>query len=1084
MPTFGTWKGSGIEGGGAVNTIAVNPTNPNTILGGGDIFGIGLSTDAGQTWVGKQKAARSRAELQVASVAWHPDGVQAFAAVGSSTGSGGLFYSADRGVSWKAVSSGFTMAGNQQGTHGLLPSNHPRNVGKLIAVDGVNSFVYIATWDRGIVRFAIQPNSTTWGNGTSIGLTGEYVRCLILDDATPTTLYASTFLATVGTNTGKVRRLTNANAAATITQMNSPVNVEEMVCLDGDLFACAMLHPQQNGGVDDQTKRGVFRCPGKSTTAAWTHITGPDYATVAGGSASGTPSWKGIDGYVSGGVTTLYATTVAGYTAEYGDTAEGPRNGSGVYQSVWKGTSSTGFASDNGTWTGLPASGYPTDVSNTLVGPPDHEWWHGAENHGEILGGKSAGNHNTVVARSNGLVMLAAWASVDGGANWRPSLGRWGMTTMRTLAVHPTIVGAAMAMNTDYKVFGTGETVGPFAGSFLAPGAADHLSTPSVAGQTTGYLGVWDEVTGAFYLSVGNRDQYTQGAIYYNPAPLLVDSSGNPTGANAWTAVTHPAGTGQIINGLQIITRANGVRRLIAFVKPSTAGGTDGGAYYRDMAGGVLTGSWTAAVTPSPLLDTQNTTLVPISWLPGKPLVIYDRNSGVYKSSDDGATYTRVLADTADIDSSGYAHWIPGTDSILVSNDTGVYRINNVSTTPTAAVSVGSPNMKHPGDITVTQAGNIYCLQRSDPDGTLASCWVTTTTLLADTSLSAAAKWTEIGGGPDFSSGYPTDIAVDEGTLKDGTQDFLYVSSRGGGVITNAQIVSGGGGGAGGGGGGGSGGGVTSGVGSGDFLALTSEKGRIRILLTTVAPGTLGTVTCTHPSGEQRIVRNMKLARMSGGVLLGYDYEAPIGLDLVYQAQVFSATDTTTPLDTSDSVTIRWDTDSEWVKDPLNPAANMPIRVAGFDDATFDTPTGILPVLGRPDPVAIGDVRQAESNTLNLLTLTKDESDRLHFILASGRALLFQSTQDSDYGNLYFQPLQTKLVRPSLLRDEPTRTWQITFQEVRIPGGDAAPTETWQDVAAQYATWQDLADQFGTWLDFAANFSNTNAAPTLTWRGA
>jgi hypothetical protein len=267
------------------------------------------------------------------------------------------------------------------------------------------------------------------------------------------------------------------------------------------------------------------------------------------------------------------------------------------------------------------------------------------------------------------------------------------------------------------------------------------------------------------------------------------------------------------------------------------------------------------------------------------------------------------------------------------------------------------------------------------------------------------------------------------------------------------------------------------------YLDLTSEKGRVRILLTAVA-GTLGTVTCTHPSGEQRVVRGLNLAPLSGGVLLGYDHEAPIGLDLSYQAQLFDASDTSTPLDTSDPVTVRWDTQADWLKDPLNPVANMPVRVVGPGDATYDTPTGIFPVLGRPAPIAIGDVRQAEANTLSFLTLTKDERDRFHYIIASGRALLFQSTQESEYGNMYFQPLQTKPTRPSPLRDEPARIWQMQFQECAPPGGQAAPAVTWLDVAAQYDTWADLGAAFATWLDLGSNFASTTQAPTLAWRGA
>ena len=267
---------------------------------------------------------------------------------------------------------------------------------------------------------------------------------------------------------------------------------------------------------------------------------------------------------------------------------------------------------------------------------------------------------------------------------------------------------------------------------------------------------------------------------------------------------------------------------------------------------------------------------------------------------------------------------------------------------------------------------------------------------------------------------------------------------------------------------------------SSDLLAPVTEKARIRIAVT--ADGDSVTVTRKHPSGKIVTVRGMDKAPLSGGAFLGYDYEAPIGLAVSYQATAYTDPDTVLATSTLDTVT--WNTETDWLKDPLEPARNISVLVNDMSEYAYDTPTGIHTVLGRPDPVTVGEVRRAATGTLTLVTLSKEDRDRLHYITASGHVLLFQSSQDSGVGNMYIALTGVTETRVVNLRGQSERLWTIGYQEVASPVGDGAATPTWAEVVAQYASWQDVVDAgYGSWLEFIESLDTVTAPPILNWRG-
>ena len=268
------------------------------------------------------------------------------------------------------------------------------------------------------------------------------------------------------------------------------------------------------------------------------------------------------------------------------------------------------------------------------------------------------------------------------------------------------------------------------------------------------------------------------------------------------------------------------------------------------------------------------------------------------------------------------------------------------------------------------------------------------------------------------------------------------------------------------------------------FLDTVHEKARVRIVVTSTE-GTLVTVTRIHPSGRRVDVRGMSLQPMSGGQFIGWDYEMPIGVPVIYEAAVYDTTDTNTPLDVVDAGSLTWTTSYEWLKDPLEPIRNIPVQVADMTEYDYLTPTGVHTVLGRPDPITVGDVRQAATGSLTLYTDSKEERDRLHYMTSSGHVLLLQSTQDSGIGNMYLAPSGTlRESRITTLRDEQARLWQIDYQEVGSPVGDGASFVTYQDLESQYTSYGDVDAAFASYLLLVESLDSVQAPPVLTWRGA
>jgi hypothetical protein len=266
------------------------------------------------------------------------------------------------------------------------------------------------------------------------------------------------------------------------------------------------------------------------------------------------------------------------------------------------------------------------------------------------------------------------------------------------------------------------------------------------------------------------------------------------------------------------------------------------------------------------------------------------------------------------------------------------------------------------------------------------------------------------------------------------------------------------------------------------ITTAVTEKGRVKI--TVSGTGDLITVTRQHPSGRIMAVRGMNLQPLSGGLFIGWDYEAPIGVQVTYLAALYAAADTVNPLALSNAATLTYTTGYSWLKDPFEPVRNMAVTIGDMTQYTYDSRTGVHQVMGRPAPITVGEVRSSAADTVTILTSTQEDRDRFHYITSSGHPLLLQSTQQSGIGNMYLAVLRVTETRLVKTGSRTERSWALDYQEVDMPVGDAGAFVTYQDLLNQYNTYQDALNVFDTYFALFESLDSSTPAPIITWRGS
>ncbi len=258
-------------------------------------------------------------------------------------------------------------------------------------------------------------------------------------------------------------------------------------------------------------------------------------------------------------------------------------------------------------------------------------------------------------------------------------------------------------------------------------------------------------------------------------------------------------------------------------------------------------------------------------------------------------------------------------------------------------------------------------------------------------------------------------------------------------------------------------------------LVATYDPVLSRIRLAATALGGTATYAFVWRSTDNFVtydlVRGGGPAAVAGGILNIDDYEFEAGVPLGYQVTSYNAANVQ---QASFNVAITQDLDGVWLKVPAAPYLNQQVVIQDRGPIGRRSRSGSFDVVGRSDPVGVGDVASSRAYTLKIHTETPTEEEALDFLVASG-AIIFvhRPLAVTLIPGGYFQMGDVEREPP--LRLSPRRIWTFPLTEHARPDNQlVGPVYTWASVLNDYATWADVLADNATWADLL----NRTASPS------
>lgn len=448
------------------------------------------------------------------------------------------------------------------------------------------------------------------------------------------------------------------------------------------------------------------------------------------------PTWYSLAGYMpSGGSAVLYAGNV--------DPTRQPNVTPYIFQSIFRST-------DGGaTWTPVTVD---RNKISTKMGGTGETWWLAQYQSWMMLGGGSYVASDMEVDRADPRRIWVAgrsgaWLSKDSGDSWYPVVDGMGVTINRSVAADPNVPGRVYVANTDWVMLYSSDSMAhvaqskPPVGNMAYSIALDTTTTPS-----------------RVYLATGERDTNTQGDVYSNP---------DPASGGAW-----------VDEGLSDFT---GAKRVFAVAvnrvggQPVIVAAVEGSGIWRKAGG-----TWTR-VNSTALTTTQNTKTASITWAPGSPDVyLYDHMSGVWRSTDDGATWTKIWGQTLNVWETGFVAADPKNNQRLyVSNTQGLFRLDNAvsgASVESGAITKTSLGVASAGAVSVGSDARLLVATRVS--ATVAAALLTST--------DNGASWTKV------SDDHWRTAAGHTFSLAQGPGGMVYAALNGNGVVVGSPTGAGG----------------------------------------------------------------------------------------------------------------------------------------------------------------------------------------------------------------------------------------------------------------------------------------------------
>lgn len=173
------------------------------------------------------------------------------------------------------------------------------------------------------------------------------------------------------------------------------------------------------------------------------------------------------------------------------------------------------------------------------------------------------------------------------------------------------------------------------------------------------------------------------------------------------------------------------------------------------------------------------------------------------------------------------------------------------------------------------------------------------------------------------------------------------------------------------------------------------------VLVVTPPVGATSLFLSRHgPSSSEAYVRGCAPLALTGGAVTVRDYEAPIGVALVYTAHV---TDATSSSDATTTITVPSQGCSDtWLTDLGVSANTQRIIIESLQELSYDVPVGVHWIIDRRSPITSGDVAHTPTFELNFLTETEQQRLKARAALGNGTPVLLRTPPEDGIGSVYF----------------------------------------------------------------------------------
>lgn len=245
-----------------------------------------------------------------------------------------------------------------------------------------------------------------------------------------------------------------------------------------------------------------------------------------------------------------------------------------------------------------------------------------------------------------------------------------------------------------------------------------------------------------------------------------------------------------------------------------------------------------------------------------------------------------------------------------------------------------------------------------------------------------------------------------------------------------------------------------------------SVLSRIQVVENTPGPYSYAVFDRTTNGGvTYTTVRGGSHVDISGASIGVDDYEWDAGVATTYRIRVYNSSDV---LQFFDTVSITQDLTDAWFKIPAAPYLNTTVDVFEVGDVTRKSRAAVFDVVGRSNPVMVGDIASSVSVQLQLRTDTASEASNLDFLFASGEVVFVQlpSTVDWFPGGYYSAG---DVSRTPVSKVSDSRIWTVPLTGVAAPGADVVSSAyTIASMIAEYATITDVIADNATISDLLA----------------